>query len=631
MIRTVLFGVVLQLCLLVTTAAPTFSTTTSPYEPIFHVRPPSNWVGPPSAAYRDPSTSILHLYMQHNPSATTATSIAWFHVTSTDYVHWSHVTPATALSTGASYDSAAVLSGVFMRSNRGAPVVLYTCTNSSGAQQQCLAGAGTDSTGAADFATLVKSANNPVLVPGDVPRLVDASYFRDPTEWWADPVTPNRWLVAFAGGVADASGARAKVLVFATTDPTFQSNYRYSHSLYADNLTARLGTFEHPSFFTTVAGGERYLKLSLLELQRDVVLYGSYAANASNTTQYIFTPSSSRWPTVVDYGAFYGATTYWDAVLNTRRVWGWIREELTPSQVAANGWSGLQTIRNVVYDATERRLRFPPISELHALRTTQLVTRRLVSITEAAPVVIYAGGSAVPRYQEIVANFYVPSTLFDGTQYFAADPPEFGVHLRVSPDATHYVAVSLRMPATNATTTRGYRQPGTPIRQLAVGEDGSDAATRCRSACAAFTLCEAWNIRMSVSGFTCELLETALPLEVDCSARTSRPNVPLLVVNRTVSGSAGSLGTQSGRAPLTNAHAGYVRLHIFIDDSVIEVYKDEGTEVLSSRVYLAAEDHFTGLSLFARNLQGQADMLADVTAYGMSSLWSSDTSSSSSE
>lgn len=645
------FTALLGLVLLCSWAIAAGAALALPYEPIFHVRPPRFWVGAPSAPYRDASTSTssttaaaVHLYMQYNPTAAVASSDAWYHVTSTDYIHWNRVaTPATALSAGAWFDANGVLSGVLMANNLSTPVVMYTCAGSSAVQLQCMAHVSTTTPAAAsssvasawDFNTLVKSSNDPVIAPGEVPGLVSGGYFRDPTEWWTDPASSTgssssgtRWLIGFATRISDNNGTRAHVVAFATTDPSYQTGYRYSHSLYVDNFTGGTATFEHPDFFPVTQGGERYLKLSLLEQQQDVVLYGTYAANASSG-QYVFTASTTRRATYIDYGVYYGAKTFYDAVLRVRRVWGWIREELTAAAMEANGWGGLQTIRGVVYDSRERRLRFPPISELQSLRKTLLTSRQLVSLTEDAPLTLYTGSSSIPKYQEIIATFYVPSTLFDGTQYFATAPPEFGVRVRMSPDASHYVSISVRMPATNATATRGYAQSGRVIRQFAVGEDSSTGAAQCRAACTALARCEAWNVRMNVSGVYCDLLSTSAPLTVDCAAQTSRPNVPLLVVDRATSTTAGFAEVLSGRAPLTNAHAGYVKLHIFIDDSVIEVYKDDGMEVISSRVYVADASNMTGASLFVRNLNGQSDMLADVTAYTMSSIWPSASSSSS--
>jgi sucrose-6-phosphate hydrolase SacC (GH32 family) len=252
--------------------------TSLPYEPIFHVRPPSNWAGAPSAPYRDPSTLIAHLYMQYNPYAAVEASTAWYHVTSRDYIHWTRATPAVALSAGKWYDADAVLSGVLMANNRSTPVVIYTCMESSEIQLQCMASASTTATGATDFNTLVKNANNPIIVPEQISGLDSVSSFRDPTEWWADPAASARWLVAFAARVTNSGDTRSHVVAFATTDPTFQSEYRFSHSLYVDNFTGGTATFEHPDFFAVTQNGQRYLKLSLREPRQDVVLYGTYAA-----------------------------------------------------------------------------------------------------------------------------------------------------------------------------------------------------------------------------------------------------------------------------------------------------------------------------------------------------------------
>ncbi|KAK7196177.1 Glycosyl hydrolases family 32 N-terminal domain containing protein [Novymonas esmeraldas] len=603
-----------------------------PYEPIFHPRPPRGWVGGPAAAYRDAATQKVHLYMLYNPSATTNVSAAWYHVTSSDYAYWTREDPPTAISADRWYDTDGVLSGVMMNNGQNTPVALYTCEDSGAMQRQCLANpTSADVAGRRLFNTLVKSPVNPVIGADSVPQLVSRGAPHDPTEWWTNPAASGQWLIAFAARQSTSSGLRSSVVVFATSDTSLQGGYTFSHSLYDDTsggggggvrLTAQ--TLERPDFFTltgagaTSGAGERFLKLSVAEWRRDLVVYGAYAAAASNAGQYIFTADTARRATVVDYGCLYGGKTFYDPIQRRRRMWGWIQEDLAPSSVGANGWAGMQTIRDVVYDTTENKLRFPPIREMQALRASRVAWSTGLTVTSAAATTVLTGSSSLAKYQEVIATFYIPPGVFDGSKYFAANPPEFGMRVRASADASRYVTVAVRMPIANATPTRGYRQPGTVLQEVAVSDD-VDAAGSCATQCLqAVPLCEAWNLRLNASGSYCSFLSTPAPLEVDCTAQTSLPNVPLLLVERAASSSIGSLTSVGGRAPLTVAHPSYVKLHLFIDDSAIEVYKDDGTEVVSSRVYLPGGDSLTGVSLYTRNMDA---ITADVTVFTMSSMW----------
>ncbi|KPI88548.1 Sucrose hydrolase-like protein [Leptomonas seymouri] len=128
-----------------------------------------------------------------------------------------------------------------------------------------MAGVSTNASGARDFHAFVKCAGNRIIAPADIPGLISSSKFRDPTGWWANTARAicNRWLITFATRVADISGVRSYVAAVATADPTFQSGYRYAHSLYVDSIMGGTATLEHPDFFTVTQGARRYLKLSL--------------------------------------------------------------------------------------------------------------------------------------------------------------------------------------------------------------------------------------------------------------------------------------------------------------------------------------------------------------------------------
>lgn len=604
-----------------------------PYQPIFHPSPPGNWVGGPAGPYRDAVTQTAHLYMLYNPSGTANSSTAWYHITTPNYASWTSETPSTAITAGRWYDTGAVLSGVMQNSNQGNPVVMYTCADQNGFQRQCIANpTSADAAGKRQFNTFSKSSVNPVISQESVPILASRSTFRDPTEWWVDPSTNGRWLIALAAQISGADGVHSGVLVFATTDATFQSGYAYSHNLFPGNGTAGSGidvtrlTLERPDFFTltgagaTSGSGERFLKLTVADWRRDVVLYGTYAAS-STPGPYVFTQSAARRATVVDYGCFSSSKTFYDPVLRRRRIWGYIREELPQASISSNGWAGMLSLRDMVYDTTEKKMRFPSITEMQAMRGTRIARNAGTTVTSAAPVTILAGSTQIPKYQEILATFSIPSATFDGSAHFLIDPPEIGLQVRVSANASNYVAVSLRMPVANATPTRGYRQSGPLLGEVAVADD-VDAAASCAAQCLQqVQLCAAWNVKMNVTGSYCQYLAAPTPLVEDCTAQTGRPNVPLLVVNRTLSTSIGALDTVVGRAPLTVAHPGTVELHVFIDDSVIEVYKDAGTEVLTSRVYLPNGGSMTGVSLFTRNIN--AAITVDTTVFSMISMWTS--------
>ncbi|KAG5486549.1 hypothetical protein CUR178_07916 [Leishmania enriettii] len=429
-------------------AAVTVAMDGVPYEPIYHIRPPKNWVNDPNGPYRDPVTGKVHLYMQYNPNGPLWGDIAWYHVTSEDYVKWTRPESPVAVWADRWYDKWGAYSGTMMNNNYSEPVMVYTCTEPENIQRQCIANPPkSDLHGKRTLDTLVKSLLNVIMSEDMIPGIVATENFRDPTEWWQDPANPDRWLIAFVARIKDAEGDNAHVIVFSTEDPTFQSGYRFSHSLYVYKYDLDR-MFECPDFFTLNEGGEHFLKVSTMPSHRDYIVYGSYQLSTTSD-QYVFVEDPERSFTFIDYGPFYAAKTFYDPILNRRTIWGWTKDELSNEQIIANGWSGVQNmLRTMVYDSVERKIKTQPVPETRGLRLSKLVDMKGVAVT-STPTPIVTSNTNNTLYHEIVARFTLAdSVTFSATTTYDKedDVPEVGVMIRANADLDQYTTVSLRMP-----------------------------------------------------------------------------------------------------------------------------------------------------------------------------------------
>lgn len=599
---------------------------TTPYDPAFHIFTPGHWNNDPNGPYRDPVNGRIHLYMQYNPHGALWGNMSWYHVTSTDYARWSHTNPNVSMFNDRWYDDWGVYSGTMMDNNYSEPVAVYTCVETENIQRQCIANPSkSDLEGRRLFDTLEKSPLNPVMTEDDIPNLVGLENFRDPTEWWPDPAHPGRWLIAFVARINNDEGDNAHVVLFSTEDPTFQSGYKFSHSLYVYKYDVD-HMFECPDFFTVDSTNEHFLKVSTMPSHRDYIVYGSYVADEA-TGEYVFVEDPERSFTFMDYGPYYAAKTFYDPILKRRMVWGWTNEDLSDEQIVAMGFSGVQSIRNIAYDSAEQRLKFPPLEEMKGLRAAKLYENRHIALESDTTVVAIASSSSGTIYQDIVANFHVPGELFDGSTYYAAgSEPEVGLMIRVNGDSSEYTTVALKMPvATEAGISGQAQNDDYPYFKVYPVANNANAVTNCSSQCKHDRTCESWTLITGTGSAdsTCELYWKASDLAANAAATSATINEPWLYLGRSSSGTHGSLRPLHGRAPLTKATPNDFTLRVFVDNSVIEIFKDDGLETLTGRIYIEGGVDHSGVSVYTKNM-GARGATADVIVYSMDSLWAAE-------
>ncbi|KPA85929.1 beta-fructofuranosidase-like protein [Leptomonas pyrrhocoris] len=603
-----------------TTSAPIDPSVHIKGQPLFHIRPPKNWINDPNGPYRDPVTGKIHLYMQYNPNGPLWGDIAWYHVTSDDYVKWTRPESPVAMWADKWYDKWGVYSGTMINNNHSEPVAIYTCTEPENIQRQCIATVpARDLSGKRTLNSLEKSPMNPILSEDDVPGIVGLGNFRDPTEWWEDPEHPGQWLIAFVARINDAEGDNAHVVIFRTQDPTFQSGYKFSHSLYVYKYDLDK-MFECPDFFKLAPAGEHYLKVSTMPSHRDYIMYGSYQLD-SKLGQYVFVEDPARSFTFIDYGPLYASKTFHDPILNRRMIWGWTNDELSDAQIRSQGWSGVQNLpRGIEYDSTEKKIKTFPIPELKGLRAGHPVSARSLALSGNAPAVLTTGINAT-LYHEIIVTFTLSSMApFDGTTYYTEKTaPEFGIMFRGNSNLSSYTSVSVKMPAATAAPIAQSAQDTTyaPIKMFA--SPATNPETNCSSECAKQRTCVSWTYTSSPSP-TCALYWKTSGLVQNSTAQSGTVNIPQLYMSRTVSGSIGSTQPLMGRAPVKQANANEVELHIYVDDSVVEVFKDGGLETMTGRLYLPDGEAQTHIALYTKNLD-HVMVTASAEVFTMDTVW----------
>ncbi|ORC89567.1 beta-fructofuranosidase-like protein [Trypanosoma theileri] len=575
---------------------------TASHEPRFHVRPPANWVNDPNGPYRDPVTKQMHLYMQYNPQGSVWGSINWYHFTSMDYVKWQD--QGIALKNNNEYDRRGAYSGSITQGADGTPVVMYTCAADGDVQRQCIAlppKEDVQSDGKRSLNSFVKLPTNPVLTEKDVPGLVGLNHFRDPTNFWVNPDNASEWLVAFVASVNNSAGVpEAQVVVFATSDPNFRSDFRFSHAIWENSFEFD-NMLECPDFFKL--GDEYFLKVSTMISGQDYWVYGYYMKNPDDKTVYFEDPARSR--TYVDYGRWYASKQNYDPILNRIILWGWIPEEDTEAAMKTRGWSGAMDMpRNVEYDEIAEKLKTYPMPELAKLRLSNTTSDVEIRANE---VKVYNANA--PLHYEMVVDFVIPEGFTNKPADNTDTVPSFGVLVRYK-DSNTYTRFAVTMPPT-ANMGAGFDQKG---RVLAVHEYGDQES--CALHCQDDRRCVAWttvNVTEDPAVWRCTLMSTyGDVVAANNSATTGRVWEPSLLLDRGKSGTTGFHETWTGRAPLVG-NGTRVQLRVFVDDTIVQVFKDGGLESLTGRVYVPRD--YSGVALFSYNIN--ATLSARVSFYEM--------------
>lgn len=648
------------------------ATVFDEFYPALHIRPPQNWINDPNGPFRDPNTGIAHLWMQYNPYGPTWGNMSWYHVTSRDLVYWYRVGVSLKYKHNGvddAYNDLGIFSGSVTIVS-GVPVISYTCASYNPGQRQCLAWPVNNS----DPLLLDWSEDpeNPILP--SPPKGMSRNNFRDPTTAWTDEDSDTpEWLMAVGTSIAynstyGVNRSSARVAVYSSPIENDFRKWKFSNYMYQNDWEPS-GMFECPDFYTVAVNATTNIAVLKTSNEYDRLDYyrlGSYNSRTRQFQDLVDTASGTLTsedysPTMLDYGTFYASKTYYDTTLQKRILWGWVNEDDT--HFAERGWAGVQTLPRVVEYSTEaKKLKMSPYSGLQALRFKALVNKTYpVPITEQfseVPLIPYSGrlGSdrSVPLnasevktiepigqhlQQEIIANF-----AFDSALMSRNNGCKIGLKIRQA-SATKYTSVYVTSFVDGGKTLTDVNFVGGDFiaYPMSATKTTVENAANCSNICATDRRCVAWTYLKSeiVPNWTpsnpwnftprCSLKSVLTQSMITPSGNcvSGAVSAPLVVVNRTLSGTSGSTNVQMGRAFLRNGTAvatKMLQLHVFNDHSVTEVYKDEGLESITSRLYV--KGNTAGAAAFASSecyaagaTTAPSISLVNASAWALKSIW----------
>jgi sucrose-6-phosphate hydrolase SacC (GH32 family) len=608
-----------------------------PYFPAYHVRPSRNWINDPNGPFRDPKTNLVHLWMQYNPDAAVWGNMSWWHAVTTDYVHWQPI--GISLTNDNHYDAGGVFSGSVSLSQQGDPVIFYTCVGSDGVERQCIA-TPTNRNEDVYLVNWTKSSLNPII--DSIPQQNGGGLFRDPTTGWLNSAATGDLSERFyfAAGISvfaepDATVPTAKVALFETSDiSTITQGFNFSGKFLFGDPYELSNMFECPDFFTfakedgrspaALDNGVAVVKASSMTTRHDYFYIGVYNATTMDVQQ-------TTTPVAVDYGCWYASKSFWDSTLQQRVLFGWIGEE--DGNFTERGWAGVQSIpRVVVYDDAFLTVRTYPLPQLEGLRDMATTTINVpIPIPNGTCVTLQSSslGTGVAQH-EIKATFIVPLNA------------PFHVELRVlqynNGESFASVSVDRNMPGGGA-TWNNTDQPGGDYKDYPLpGVDAASDIANCSASCEADRRCVAWTYvragypapsppfhyapRCSMKGTLPSTLHDSSPCCV-----SGRPQSAWISLNRDHSGTTGATVPWQGRAvilpdPFDSAQ-GMIRLHLFVDHSVVEAFMDDGLERVSGRVYIPAVSAASanGVAACGTSAQNASVNVQDVVVWPLRSIW----------
>ena len=572
------------------------------YFPQFHVRPPRNWINDPNGPHRDPSTNAVHLWMQYNPDGSVWGNMTWYHMVSLDdFRTWQAL--GISIANDQPYDVGGAFSGSITSEGLSQPVIFYTCVDAVGTQRQCIARPAPNDP---LLHRWIKDPQNPVI--NSFPQQDGAAFFRDPTTAFqvggGDAV-----LVAFGGSISSpgtVAGRTAVVPVYSSSLTSNLSSWSFSHLLYQE-LEMGTGMFECPDVFKL--SSVHIIKYSSMTTRTDYYRVGTIQGN---TQEAKFVPLSQSSDLPLDFGTTYASKSYYDPVLGQQVMWGWVNEDGGPA--ATEGWSGLQTLpRGLTYDAATGRMRAFPVGPIFQLRSGSLFN----SVVNSSNVVIPLLSPSAQYHLSVRVS--APTPFSEGTIATLKFRQGVEVVLERKPGAVY-----------NFTDIPGGDYWDQPMSATAT--DDSNAAL-CGNMCDESQKCVAWTYVRKQPAATGPLLDPPpfdfsprcslkftlvddFPTKPSSCCTSGYPQGAYLSILRATSNTAGATKPLLTRTLLNTTSTGSsTQFDIFVDHSIIEVYKDQGLDVGSARVYPPT------LGDTEVSVQVQANAVFTASGFTMASHW----------
>lgn len=580
------------------------------WRPSYHLIAPHGWMNDPCAPGFLPTTGTYHVGFQWNPNGAEWGDIVWGSAFSQDLVTW-EVSETPALEADAPYDRAAVFTGCWTPTGvdgkhegggRGEVSVAYTSVTRLPIHFTRDYHYGSESLSVASSSdggkTWKKLENNPVL-PGPPPG-VDATGWRDP--YVAHWPSMSKLLARRQNGAAVEAREGDDLFGIVSGGIRNETPTTWLYRIDPSDLTKweliapliKPGSNLSPSRWTGDLGVNwevtNFVSLEdeTRQSSQDFLIFGAEGCKAPHGGAGVV-PGTKRcnraqlWVAIdpvespqtdaltqhtyggiFDHGLFYAANGFWDPASKQQIVIGWVTEDDLPVELQIQqGWSGCLSLPRVV-----------------ALTTIQHVSGSSKSALGDLTCV-----RATP--EEGNAGLYTVQTL------------------SIKPDARlqklrHWES-KLEIPELPATL-------GEDVHQLPL-------KTARWEACGAFSgvgASKRVGIKIHHASSTDATLLYFSP--VDETFVIKRPDIGLPAEK---SADAAATKLQDETAPFTlfttTAGEERLRIHLFYDGSVLEVFVNERA-VITTRVYLQ-ETGCSGIEFFAESSEGGCVKLEEAAAW----------------
>jgi len=309
----------------------------------FHPQPMKNWLNDPNGPMF--FNGVYHLFFQYNPNSKSWGDMHWYHLTSTDLMHWKH--QPVALAPDQSYDCGGIFSGsatLFHNASSGATVPVLTYSVACG--KSIVNAFPADPTDPL-LINWTKPAYNPVIpLPPNV-----SGGFRDPTTAWQGSDGVWRLIVGCGAGEGTCQ--------FKSTDFI---KWTYVGAFHSHGG----GMWECPDFYRLPGTDAWVLKASAGG--DDWWTVGKYTEVVDATKADVFTPLSGNdirdGNQQYDFGTFYASKVFLDTPNKRAVLFGWVNYGCPGTD-----WTGIQTFPRVVRldPANNTKITSYPLPEIASL------------------------------------------------------------------------------------------------------------------------------------------------------------------------------------------------------------------------------------------------------------------------
>jgi beta-fructofuranosidase len=287
----------------------------------YHAQPLKNWLNDPNGPMW--FNGVYHLFFQYNPEGYNWGDMHWYHMTSTDMLHWKH--QPVALAPDQPYDCGGIFSGsatIFHNATTGETVPVLTYSVACG---KAIVNAFPLDVSDPLLINWTKPSYNPVI---PLPPSVTGG-FRDPTTAWQGADKIWRLLV----GCGDGEGT----CQFKSAD--FVS-WNYVGAFHSHGG----GMWECPDFYRLPGTDAWVLKASA---SGDWWTVGTYTEVSDPTKPDKFQPVSGNdihdGNQKYDFGNFYASKAFYDPPKDRMVLFGWVNYRCNGTD-----WTGIQTFPRVV-------------------------------------------------------------------------------------------------------------------------------------------------------------------------------------------------------------------------------------------------------------------------------------------